>query len=192
MVQEQKNTEREMSDKCLESKRSTTAATMETQRGAKAPLVSSLSQESPPPPPPTPPNLPCCFPRADVVHLGSKDTNRQMKELLRKACLPSASLSGSLCRPHILRRSSLGSALLLICQAAYYLLPPDITSSQTSRLCRQKFKEGNSIREQSGVNSAKKKTWETVRGGRRSIRFTGRQTCDHRRAEIHDAHTSAK
>lgn len=42
--------EKEMSCKCLERKGA--AATMETQRGAKAPLVSSLS-----------PDLPLCFPR---------------------------------------------------------------------------------------------------------------------------------
>lgn len=191
MVQEQKNRERNERQMSGEQEKHNSSHHGDPERGQSSSRILS-EPRIPPHHHQPPPNLPCCFPRADVVHLGSKDTNRQMKELLRKACLPSASLSGSLCRPHILRRSSLGSALLLICQAAYYLLPPDITSSQTSRLCRQKFKEGNSIREQSGVNSAKKKTWETVRGGRRSIRFTGRRTCDHRRAEIHDAHTSAK
>lgn len=42
---ESRKIERKMSDKCLESKRGTTSATMETQRGATAPLVSSMSQD---------------------------------------------------------------------------------------------------------------------------------------------------
>lgn len=126
-----------MSDKRLKRKRGTTAATMETQRGAKAPLVSSLSQ-----------SLSSLAPLqifraashgvawANVVHLGSpKDRNTQMKEQLKKTCFPSSSLSAD--------RFGLSKSSVFITrlsspfhyQTAYYPLHRDITSTQTSSRC---------------------------------------------------------
>lgn len=93
----------------------TTAATMETQREAKAPLISSLSQ-----------NL-CSFTPplqisqaashgvgwAYVDHLGSPERHKQMKEQLRKRPVFSPGLSADhfgLFSPQILRRSSFGGS----------------------------------------------------------------------------------
>lgn len=131
---ESRKIERKMSDKCLESKRGTTAATMETQRGAKAPLVSSLSQDSLSPPPP---NLPCCFPRANVVHLGSpRDTNTQMKVQPRKSPFSLSvsqqiTLDSRLLRSSVLHRSaqfSFSCSGRLLSPPSRYHLHSDIQS----------------------------------------------------------------
>lgn len=110
---ESRKIERKMSDKCLESKRGTTAATMETQRGAKAPLVSSLSQDSlPPPHSKSPVLLPTGAGWANVVHLGSpRDTNTQMKEQPRKSPFSLSvsqqiTLDSRLLRSSVLHRSA--------------------------------------------------------------------------------------
>lgn len=121
---ESRKIERKMSDKCLESKRGTTVATMETQRGAKAPLVSSLSQDSLPPPPPSksPVLLPtgqCGSPWLSKRHKHANESAAQKKPVFPLRL--SADHFG-LSSPQILCPSSLGSVLL------FMFRPPVITS----------------------------------------------------------------
>lgn len=129
---EQKNSGK-MSDNCLGSNRGVMRASMETQSGAKAPLVSPLSQSlclfSPPLLLPTELDGPALFTfsKKKQTH---KWKSRSQKGLFFPVCL-SADRFG------LLRscRSSLGSALPFHFQAAYYPLYRDITSTQTSSLC---------------------------------------------------------
>lgn len=124
---ESRKIERKMSDKCLESKRGTTAATMETQRGAKAPLVSSLSQDSLPPPPLQISRAAshgrwmgqCGSPWLSKRHKHANERAAQKKPIFPLRL--SADHFG-LSSPQILCPSSLGSVLL------FMFRPPVITS----------------------------------------------------------------
>lgn len=114
----------------------TTSATMETQREAKAPLVSSLSQAFAHTPPSS--NLPCCFPRRWTGIRGSPWLSKRHTDKWKSSsekpvfslCL-SADHFGLL-SPQILCRPSLSSSFHF--QAVYYSLHHDLTSTQTSSL----------------------------------------------------------
>lgn len=128
---ESQKIKREMSDKRLKRKRGTTAATMETQRGAKAPLVSSMSQSlsSLSPLFKSPVLLPTASDGPMRFTLAPEKTQTQMSESSSLFSLLQ-SFSRSLWALQIL-----GSALLLIIRTAYYPLHHDITSTQTSSRC---------------------------------------------------------
>lgn len=134
---ESRKWERKMSDKCLESEANTTAAAMETQRGAKAPLISSLSQAFAYSPPL---QISCAASHgvgwAHVDHRGSpKDAHTNKRSSLEK---PVFSQHITLA-PCLLKSSvALHSAAQLSSsfhQGTYYSLHHDLTSAQTSSLC---------------------------------------------------------
>lgn len=113
-VREQKKREKNERQTSGE-KGDTTAATMETQREAKAPLISSLSQSlcSFTPPLKSPGLLPTALDGHTWITLALPERHKQMKEWLRKKPVFSPGLSADhfgLLSPQILRRSSFGGS----------------------------------------------------------------------------------
>lgn len=121
-------------------KRGTTSATMETQRGAKAPLVSSLSQAFARSAPPS--NLPCCFPwrwmgiRGSLWLSKKRHTNERaaQKSLFTLSVSQQITLASCLLKSSVVHHSAAQLSPPFLLQATYYPLYHDLTSTQTSRL----------------------------------------------------------